>query len=161
MGKLRIVDDIFAPEEEMTVSFNGRNPFLIATIINPLIRSILKVSSTNIFEEDIRWDVLGEMKTFYGMWRGEYPHDKWSKAIFRIIAQGGVDKEKNGWVDIRLKGRLITVFDYSTALHRGTWWMYNYMFYWKQRRAYMDYDVDLGMKIKEEIQAAYEILREE
>lgn len=163
-SEYKIVDDIFAPDEEMKISFNGKNPFLVATIIMPLYKSILKVSATNLFEEDIRWDVLGDMKAFYGVWRGIYPHDKWTKAIFKVIAQGAVDKEKNGWVDIRIKGRLITEFkhgsDILSSMRKASWWLYSYTFYWKLRRAYLDYDIDMGRKIKEEIQAGYDILRE-
>jgi hypothetical protein len=114
-----------------------------------------------LYEEEIRWDVLGEMKTFYGVWRGEYPHDKWSKGVFKVIAQGGHSREKEGWVDIRIKGTLRTIFNYGNQFTRSAWWLYNYTFYWKQRRMYMDYDRDLALKIKEEILAAYNILREE
>lgn len=159
--RLTIVDEILAPEEEMRISYSGKNPFLIATIILPLLREILKVSSTNLFEEDIRWDILGEMKTFYGVWRGIEPHDKWTYGMFRVYAQGGVNKENEGWVDIRLKGWLRTEFGYGNQFTRSWWWLYNYMFYWKQRRMYIDYDADIARKIKEEILTAYNILREE
>ena len=158
---MTIVDEVLVPEEEMNISFNGKNPFLIATIILPLMREVLKVSSTNLFEEDIRWDILGENKTFYGVWRGEEPHDQWTKCVFRVYAQGGQNKDKEGWVDVRLKGWLRTRFNWGNQLTRSWWWLYNYMFYWKQRRMYMDYDMDIALKIKEEILAAYNILREE
>ena len=161
MPEIKFIDEVLAPTEEFTISYKGRNPFLIMTVILPLLREILKVSSTNLFEDDVRWDSFAEPKTFYGMWRGYMPGDRWTRTLIRVFAQGTKDKENYGDVTIRIRGYLITKFEYNYSISKAWWLLYNYSFYWRQRRAYLDYARDMIHKLKEEIQAAYNILREE
>ncbi len=160
-GKISFIDDILAPKEEVIIKYSGKNPFLICTIGMRLIRDVLKVSTSQMREDDVRWDVTGKTKTFYVVWRGYRGEDNWTKTKVKMIVEGSQDPERNGSVTIWLKGFLETSFEYHNPFDRILWQMWSYIFYWKQRRAYIDFSRDDIMRIREEILAAYRILHEE
>lgn len=156
-GEIVFREDIQAPASDLIIQFSGKNPFWVMTAALGLLRDTLKVSAVQLREDDIRWDVLGEKKTFYGIWRGRRTEDNWTTTWLQIIAQGGMDRERSGDVTIKLKGWLATKFSYSNELSRNFWLLWNYGFYWKQRRAYIDQDKDDMQIIKEKILRAYGI----
>lgn len=161
MGKIEFVEDILAPREYIDINYTGKNPFLIFGIILPLLRDILKVSAANLREDKIRWVSLGDVKGFYGAWRGYRPEDRWTRTLIKVFADGNHDREKYGSVHIWIKGYLETRFEYSNPVSKALWLLFNYLFYWKQRRAYIDFSRDNILKLKEEILSAYNILVEE
>ena len=160
-GNISFMEDILAPMDEISIEFTGKNPFLICTIAMKMLRDIMKISSSNLREDDIRWDITGEPKGFYGQWRGKRTDDIWTDTLVIIIAQGSMDKERMGKVNIRMRGYLRTNFEYKNPISKNIWWMYNYLFYWKQRRAYLDFSRDNIMQIRQEILSAYNILKED
>jgi len=160
-GEIKFVDDILAPREDVVVEYSGKNPILIATIALRLLRDVMKIPSSSLREDEIRWDVTGKMKMFYGVWRGYRGEDRFTKTQIKIIAEGAIDAERNGWVRIVMRGFLSTKFEFSNPLEKLFLYMFNYTFYWKQRRNYIDFSKDNIMQIREEILSAYRILREE
>ena len=72
-----------------------------------------------------------------------------------------MDKERMGKVIIKMRGYLRTNFAYGNPITKNIWWMYNYAFYWKQRRALLDFSRDNIMQIRQEILSAYNILKED
>ena len=161
MGEISYTEDILSPREEIFITYTGKNPFLICTIIMPILRDTLKVTASNLREDKIRWVDIGDVRGFFGVWRGYRGEDKWTETMIKVWADGNQDKEKFGTVKIKIKGFLKTEFKYSTPLSRGLWIMFNYTFYWRQRRAYLDFSRDNIFKMKEEILSAYNILKEE
>jgi len=160
-GKHTYSDDLLAPMEEISIDYAGKNPFLICTVAMRLLRDTLKVSASSLREDDVRWDITGDPKGFYVKWRAYRPEDKWSKTMIIIIAQGFIDKERVGKVNIRIRGYLNTSYKYGNPISKYLWWFYSYIFYWKQRRAYLDFSRDNIMHIRQEILSAYNILKEE
>jgi len=160
--ELKIIDDILAPTDTLKVRFEGKNPFLVAAIVPKVIRDVMKIPGKDLFENDIKWDVTTDPRGFYGMWMGQRKEDKWTTSIIRVIAQGEQhSKEKTGWVLIELKGVIETSYTFSNFLQRSFWWFYNYAFYYKQRRAYIDFAADNIYKIREELMSALGIWKEE
>ncbi len=142
MGKIRIIEDILAPTDTLKIRFEGKNPFSATVVVPNMLRYLLKVSAKDILETDIRWDNLGgAKKEFYGRWMGKRTEDQWSATRIRVLIQGAQDStDKTGWCRIELKGTINTDYDYTNFLQRALWWIYNYTFYYKQRRKSAAYE---------------------
>jgi hypothetical protein len=134
MGKVELIDDIMAPRDAIVIKFEGRNPFAPMTMVPKLLRYVLKVSSKDIKEPDIRWEAEGDKRKFYGKWVGKRSEDRWSTTRLRIIIQGEMSsKERTGWCNIEIKGVLLTNYDYGNFVQRIFWFFYNKTF---QRTTY-------------------------
>jgi len=159
-GKIEFREDILAPASVLRVEYAGKEPFWICTSAVRLMRDALKITSKDMREDDVRWDVTGEMREFYGIWRGKRREDRWSATWVKVTAHGFINKDRIGNVKIKLEGWLQTKFGYSTPVSRWLWMLFNYFFYWRQRRSYIDYSKDDIMLIREQIMRNYGILKE-
>ncbi|MFH0949377.1 MAG: hypothetical protein V1802_02725 [Candidatus Aenigmatarchaeota archaeon] len=159
MKAITIIDDILSPAGAEKITYQGKNTFLALAIFPRLMRDIMKIEAKDTLETNIRWDASDDPRKFYGMWMGIRKNDRWTKTKIRIIIQGTQDtKERIGNVTILLKGTVETSYEFSNFIQRGFWWAFNYWFYYKQRRMYMDYAKDDIKKIKHEVQRALGIL---
>jgi len=163
MPKLDIIDDILAPRDTLIVRFDGKNPFLATTMVPNMLRSVLKITSKDVLETDIRWDVAGgDMHEFYGKWMGKRKEDVWTMTKVRVIIQGAQhSKEKTGWARIEIKGFIQTRYAYSNFIQRSLWWFYNRVFYNQQRRMYIDKAKDDLYEMRDIFQRALGISPEE
>ncbi|MBI2579843.1 MAG: hypothetical protein HYW27_03000 [Candidatus Aenigmarchaeota archaeon] len=143
MPKIKIYDDIQAPADTTKFHFEGRNPFRVFDMVRGLLRDVMKISSKDILETDVRWDVFADPRAFYGMWMGKRKEDRWTMTNIRIILQGEISmKTRAGWLDARFKGTVDTEYEYHNFIQKGFWWQYNRFFYYGQRRKYIDYAND-------------------
>jgi hypothetical protein len=155
MAKIRFIDDILAPIDTMKMHYEGKNPFRIFDMVRGLLRDIMKISSKDILETDVRWDIFADPRDFYGMWMGKRNEDRWTQTQIRIIIQGQMEmKTRMGWADIRFKGTVNTEYEYTNFIQRAFWWSYNRFFYYNQRRMYLDYAKDNIFDIKKQMQIA-------
>ena len=136
MPELNIIDDIIAPSDRMKVKFSGANTASILGIVPGMIKDIMKIPGKDLLETDIRWDVTDG--SFYGVWTGKRAEDRWTTTYIRVIVQGVQDKEGFGNFSIEIKGTVETKYEFSNFIQRGFWWFYNYGFYYKQRRGYLE-----------------------
>ena len=152
---VQLIDDILAPRDTILVKFQGRNPFLPVSMSPGLLRNIMKISSKDIMETDVRWDATGEMRNFYGKWMGKRTEDRWTATWIRIVIQGDQHaKEKTGSVTIEIKGTIRTNFKDENFVQRAFWWLYNRSFYYKQRRMYTEMAKDNMFDIRDAFQKA-------
>ena len=87
--------------------------------------------------------------------------DKWSTINLKFTALGHQSgKDSTGDLNLEIEGTLDTEYTYSNFIQRGIWWSFNRMFYYKQRRMYIDEGADIATKIKEEVQRKLDILPE-
>lgn len=162
MPEINIVDDILAPSEVITMNFRGQYPFKVVTMVPMMLRDVMKISGVDIFERDIRWDFNVDPRDFYGYWVGRRSEDRWTTTYVLVIIQGAqASKDKTGWVNIRIKGTVQTRYEYSNFLQKSFWWFYNLMFYYKQRRQYIEWSKDNVYKMREILTKALGIPREE
>ncbi len=162
MSEINIVDDILAPSEVITMNFRGQYPFKVVTMVPMMLRDVMKISGVDIFERDIRWDFNVDPRDFYGYWVGRRSEDRWTTTFVLVIIQGAqASKDKTGWVNIRIKGTVQTHYQYSNFLQKSFWWFYNLMFYYKQRRQYIEWSKDNIYKMREVLTKALGIPREE
>jgi hypothetical protein len=138
MAALEIKTDILAPKHAKILKFSGYNPKRFMKIAPNLLKDVLRLSSSNFFEDKIKWDKSTENREFYGEWRGKDGKDNRTDVWVKIKVQGSQnEKEKNGRVEIEIKGEMKTEFDYSNALDKGLYLAYSRLFYSEQRRKYV------------------------
>lgn len=160
MPKILIWDELLAPRAELTVSYTGKNPFLAVASAPKIIRDVMKIPGKDLLEPDIRWDVLKDMRGFYGIWVGKRREDRWSMTNLRLIIQGEQStKDKTGWVVVRIKGQMETTYEYTNFLQRSFWWFFNYGFYYKQRRQYLEFSKDNAVEMKGRFEDLFGIRR--
>ncbi len=138
MGKITITDDCLTPSRHIYLDYSGHDPFGVSKKIVELLQPFFGVSSAGISETDFRWDNTGDPITFYFTW---WVQRNYGKSLLRIDikVQGSKGKTKNvGNFTMELKGEIVTSFGYSTSLTKSLWWIYNYVFYGRRRRNYID-----------------------
>ncbi|MAH43039.1 hypothetical protein CL614_04945 [archaeon] len=159
--KIKISDDLLAPASKYVVKFQGNKPFAAIDMLQGVVKNILHVSSKDFWEEDIRWDINTEPREFFTILKARKKMDKWSMINLKFTAIGDQSsKDGVGKLTIEIEGTLDTEYSYSNFIQRGTWWSFNRMFYYKQRRMYIDEGADFTKKIKEEVQRKLGILPE-
>ena len=162
MPRIQIIDDIMAPSDVIKINFKGAYPFKVVTMVPTMLRDVMKITGVDLFERDIRWDFTQEAKAFYGYWIGRRKEDRWSTTFVIAIVQGEQSsKDKSGWVDIQLKGTVNTKYDYTNFIQKSFWWFYNLMFYYSQRRNYIEYAKDNIFKMRDILTKALGVPREE
>ena len=79
----------------------------------------------------------------------------------KITIQGAQStKDLTGWVKIKIYGTVETKYEYSNFIQRSFWWTYNYLFYYKQRRDYIEYAKDLIYEMMDNFKEALGIEQE-
>ncbi|MBI5398760.1 hypothetical protein HZB03_04820 [Candidatus Woesearchaeota archaeon] len=143
MGEIHIYDDILTPSEKLEISYAGKNPFLPMTATPSIIKEVLKNQSKDIHEFDVRWDGAGENRDFFGRWKTRRKEDQWTAVNIFITVTGTIKAaDKTGNVKIAIKGYLETRYSFSNFIQKSFWWFYNYSFYFKQRRMYLEFAKD-------------------
>jgi hypothetical protein len=161
MPEITISEDILAPSDTIKIKYTGKNPF---SVVPPMLRTmkyVMKLSGKDMRETDLRWDITADPREFYGVWMGVKGNDLWTKTFVRVIAQGAQSStDKTGWVEIHIKGYIETKYEYSTFIQKSFWWFYNYMFYYKQRRMYLERAKDDMFMIRDRLTTQLGILPE-
>lgn len=162
MPSLNFIDDLIAPSDRLKVRYDGPNPGAVLGMAPDMIKSIMKIPGKDLLETDIRWDISSEPNDFYGVWMGKRQEDRWTTTFLRVIIQGAHhSKEKTGWFTAEMKGQIETKYNYSNFLQRSFWWFFNYGFYYKQRRGYLENAKDDIMDMKDFLLTKFKIKQEE
>ncbi|MFH0832914.1 MAG: hypothetical protein V1900_04295 [Candidatus Aenigmatarchaeota archaeon] len=152
MAEIRIVDDSLAPQDFISINYQGKEPYAVCTKVTDWLKAVWKVTGIDVYELDIRWDITNDPRTFYGYWRVKKEYDNWTFSKAKVRAQGAQSsKDRTGWLNIVIDGWVETKYEYTNFIQKSFWWFYNYMFYYKQRRMYLEYEKDLINKLKENI----------
>lgn len=139
MPDLQMKADILAPENTKVIKFSGDHPSIVLKLIPSLIKETFKVSSTNFYEDRIKWDISGDPIGFYGEWRGADKKDNKTSVWIKVKTQGEqTQKEKKGEVTIWISGIIATKFSYSNILDKSLVKIYSRLFYSEQRRRHVE-----------------------
>ena len=118
--KLKIVDEILTPAGEIMVKFKGKNPFASMAIAPTILKDVMKISSKDLFETEVKGDVASDPRSFFGRWMGKRTEDRWTRTVIKIIIQGEQHStEKTGYAEIRLKGNVETEYGYSNFIQKS------------------------------------------
>lgn len=154
-----VKDDLLAPAEKKTLQYSGVHPSRLLKEVPEILKSVLKISGSKVFEEQIKWDVSGDPVGFYGVWKANLPKDAISKIWVKIIIQGSqTKKEKNGSMSVYIFGHLESKFNYSTELHKSLLWLYNFLFYNNQRRKHIEEGKIHVERVEDEIRSLLNLM---
>jgi hypothetical protein len=156
---LNIIDDILAPSDRLKLKYRGSDPLAMLEMAPGMIKDIMKIPGKDLLETDIRWDATDG--GFYGVWMGKRQEDRWTMTYIRVIVQGAQDKEGNGNFTIEIKGTVETSYDFDNFIQRGFWWFYNYGFYYRQRRNYLEQAKDDIFDMRSFIERKFKISHED
>ena len=158
MPEIIMKSDILAPAHVKTLKFSCSHPSKLMKTIPSLMKETFKITSTNFFEDRLKWDRSADPVEFYGEWRGKDTKDKRTTLWISVKLQGKQSSgEKKGEITIWLSGSLITEIPYSMILDKTLYKMYAYYFYSNHRREYSSEARDLFSKLEEEIKKELEI----
>jgi hypothetical protein len=143
MPDLRLSVDVFSPHYVKTLRYTGDHPSRTLKIIPNLIKSTFKITSTNFYEDEIKWDKSApETIEFFGQWRGREPKDVRTNFWVKVKVIGKQNaKDKKGTVTIYIHPYMITTIPYSNFLDRALAYTYSHFFYGEQRRKYITKDL--------------------
>jgi hypothetical protein len=137
MGELKQRNDVLAPHYVKVIKYNGENTSKVLKTIPALIKSTFKVTSTNFYEDQFKWDNVTEVNDFFAAWRGKYGYDTRTNLWVDVKVQGVQnEKTKKGNLTIWIRGYLITKFAYKYEFMKYFLRMYSYYFYSGQRIKY-------------------------
>ena len=137
MAELVLRADLLEPEHVKTIKYSGPRTNDILKVAPNALKTVLKLTSTSLFEDKLKWDVSGgKTIDFYGSWRGKDGKDANTTIWCNIKAQGTIKEDGTGDLTIWLKGTMETKFKYSNPIMRGIIWMYKNLIYGEQLRRY-------------------------
>ena len=153
--------DLLAPVRDiLEINYRGDRPAKLLKVVLPSIQRIMELDSPKLAETVLRWDSTDG--SFQGKWAAFKTYDRWSQMWVEVNAWGHQDLQtKQGSVKVKVKGYLITKFDYSHALQQGFWWTYTYLFYNRTRKKLFDQSRDYYYKIADMIKENLGILQED
>ena len=147
MASVTIQDDCLAPEGYMTLKYNGPIPFKAYYVTITFMRKIWEVEAKDYWEREFRWDNTSDPRSFFVK---AYVHkgiDRFTSVTIEVILEGKqpADSNKPGSLLIKIGGVLTTKFgggsvlqDARNPIYAGLIWLYNHLFYRKQRRDYLE-----------------------
>ncbi|MCS7094107.1 MAG: hypothetical protein RMJ18_02915 [Candidatus Aenigmarchaeota archaeon] len=155
MPSLILEDECLVPEKYLKIEYRGPNPFLAYQVTAPKFRDILQMDAPDYWERDFRWDITDDPRPFYIRIIVQKGMDSKSKIFFEIIMQGKQPKDpsKVGELTILIGARLTTEYKLNTPFQRTLFYktllkLYNFFFYYRVRRSYLDICRNLCEKIK-------------
>jgi hypothetical protein len=136
--KRKVEADVFSPEVWKVLNLTGNNPAALIQASPKIIREVLRLSGTKLYEDHIKWDITSDPTMFYGIWRGFQDKDSYTRLEAWVVIEGTQSvKEKTGTVQVRLRGILKTGYEFKSPLDPVLFWWYMRRFYAELRRNYM------------------------
>jgi hypothetical protein len=152
MPKLRMRAEVFSPQNVKVINYSGYHPSKTLKIIPSLIRSVFRITSTDFYEDEIKWDVSGDPIEFFGQWRGKDEKDDRTLVWIKVKVDGKQNsKDKMGTVTIYIEPFMITEFPYSNFLDKSLVKTYSYFYYGNIRRDYIEEELNLLKKFEDQL----------
>jgi len=150
MKELKYIDLLTDVKDITEIKFRGENPTKLLNFVLPMIQRVMEVDSPKLCEREVKWDSTDG--SFLGRWAAYKKYDNWTRMWVDASVWGKQDLQtKYGACTIKLKGHLITKFDYANSIQMGFWWTYTHLFYNRTRRKLFDQSREYYFKIVEEI----------
>jgi hypothetical protein len=152
MPELKLLTDIFSPHYVKTLRYEGDHPSRTLKFMPMLIRLAFRVTSTNFYEDEIKWDRSSDPIEFYGQWRGKYVLDARTTFWIKVKVIGKQSsKDKKGYVTIYIHPFLVTKFENNNILDKALYQSYTRLFYKRQRRKYIERQLHLSDRFEQEL----------
>ena len=152
MPELKYIADVFSPHYVKTIKYSGDHPTTTLKTIPALMKSIFRITSTNFFEDEIKWDKSFEPIEFFGEWRGKFALDGRTTFWIKVKVIGKQNsKDKKGNVTIYIHPYMTTKLPYSNFLDKALALSYSHLFYGEQRRKYITRQLILLKRFEDEL----------
>ena len=152
MPKIQILSDVFSPHYVKTLRYEGDHPSRVLKFMPLLMRLTYRITTTNFYEDEIRWDRSSELIDFLGQWRGKFVHDARTTFWIKVKVIGRQNsKDKKGYVTIYIHPYLVTRFDNNNFLDKAFYFSYTRLFYKAQRRKYIEKQLRLADRFEREL----------
>ena len=135
---LTLVTDVFSPHYVKTLRYEGDHPSRTLKLLPYLMKITFRVTSTNFYEDEIKWDVSAEPTEFFGEWRGVSRLDSRTSFWVKVKAIGKQSpKDKKGYVTIYIHPYMKTKIPLN-ILNRMILPFYARLFYKGQMKKYIE-----------------------
>jgi hypothetical protein len=139
MPDLKLVTDVLSPHYVKTIRYEGDHPSWTLKLVPFLMRTTFRVTSTNFYEDEIKWDVSAEPIEFFGEWRGRSGIDARTALWVKVKVIGKQSsKDKKGYVTIYIHPYMKTTIPYSNAVDKMIAPVYTKFFYKGQIKKYIE-----------------------
>src|SRR3972149_9749172 len=138
--KMILRADILAPDYVKILTFSGQNISSVLKIIPSLMKDVFKLESSAFYEDEMKWDTTGDPINFFGACRGREKKDQRTTLFYIVKIQGSESKkDKNGTVEVRITGSILTEFPYENPFQKVLTFSYVRFSYKEQRMKYIVY----------------------
>ena len=140
-------DDCLVPEHYITVKYKGLNPIEAYHQTITFLREIWEVEAKDYWEREFKWDVTVDPRTFFVKAFVDKGVDNKTSITIEVLLTGTQPSDPNrpGKLEIKMSGVMRTTFggngileDARNPFYKSFVWLYNHLFYTKQRRYYLN-----------------------
>lgn len=162
-----IEDDILAPKGVILIEYRGPNPFAIYPKLRDFLMTIFEAKGLHIYEDDFRWDITGDPRSFFIKTRLEKGLDKFTKGTVSLQLQGKqpIDPRKSGSVEMRVGGKITTEYPIKTVFQKIVIkpfvWLYHNLIYDNIRRRYIKIYKAGIERLEAEIRSTFNLIMRE
>lgn len=131
MAKIEFRQDVLAPNREWVADFkNVHRPTLLLGEMGEIAKWNWRVTSSNVFTDEVKWDVTSDPIGWFGEWRFRDKKDLRTLVWIRVICQGEYDKKTQmGSVNVKVKPTMVTTFKWENPVMGMLYWFYFKTFY--------------------------------
>ncbi len=139
LKKLKLTDEVLAPSWSIKISYSGPTPSAAIDIIKEIAKRRFRVSSKFWFEDKFLFVDIGDNYELHAVWSAKNKFDRYSKYNFKLqFDMNEGKKTKSGSFTLAVKPTIETSFSYRNFLQRAFYKIFMRMFYYEQRRKYME-----------------------
>jgi len=158
-SKYSIKSDLLAPSASKTIEYSGPNPAQVFKIMPDILMDVFRLSSSKIYEDEVKWDATSDPAAFYCYWRARDKKDNLTTMWVHVEAKGKQSKDKMGEVRIKIKGTITTSYKYSIPVMRELFRLYRLFFYRNQAVKYIE-DANKDMEqLENAIRTTFDLMR--
>jgi hypothetical protein len=151
MQELKLVTDVFSPHYVKTLRYEGDHPSRTLKLLPYLMRITFRVTSTNFYEDEIKWDVSSELTEFFGEWRGRSGIDARTTLWIRVKVIGKQNpKDKKGYATIYIHPYMKTTIPLN-GLNKVIAPLYARLFYKGQMKKYIERKLILCQRFENDL----------
>jgi len=154
--KYELVNDLLGPVNVKTIEYSGPNTVKVLDIAKGALKDILRITSTALFEDELKWDKSAMPICFYYSLRAKKVMDKHSTLWYNIKIQGTKNQDGAGKITVWISGKLETTIDSPIP---GMHLIYKNIFYKNQRLKYTEEGKKYIEMMEDVIRDNFEMIR--
>ncbi len=156
LKKIKYVDEVLAPSWAIKIKYEGQTPSAAIDILKEIAKRRFRISSKFWFEDKFLFVDVGDDYELDATWSAKNKLDRYTKYSFKIeFSMKEGKKSRMGSFTLALKPSMETSFSYGNFLQRIFYTIFMRMFYYKQRRKYMETLKEWALDFKKDMLDAF------